>query len=152
MGNLEEHLIKELEVGCCYPGITKLAKKLSAPGATVHFNIRKMEKERKILAYKAVFDNAKINRGFSAFALVKLSGKAYEKRGFTLETARRIARHPQVESVDILTSEWELMVKICAKDQTDYLSIVEQCVGGDGIVKVNSLISLAKVKSEYVEI
>lgn len=151
MKNLEPRLVELLRTGCCAPSITKLAKKLGQPGSTIHFNIRKMEEAGKILAYKAVFDNARIGKGFTAFALVKLSADAYEKEGFALAVAKRIARHPEVESVDVLTGEWELIVKIRAQDQNDYFKLVQQCIAGEGVVKVNSLISLASAKSEYIE-
>jgi len=151
MKNIEEELIGELRTSSCAPSITKLARKLRKPGSTIHFNIKKMEKEGKILSYKAVFDNEKIGQGFTAFAMVKLSSKAYEKRNFTSEIAKRIARHPEVESVDALTGEWELVVKIRAKDQKEYYELAQQIIGGEGIVKVNSLVSLEQFKSEYVE-
>jgi len=150
MKNTEEELIGELRTGGCAPAITKLAKRLRKPGSTIHFNIKKMEKEGKILAYKAVFDYEKVGQGFAAFALVKLSSKAYEKRDFASEVARRIAKHPAVESVDALTGEWELIVKIRAKDQREYYSLAQEIISGDGIVKVNSLVSLGQFKSEYV--
>jgi DNA-binding Lrp family transcriptional regulator len=151
MKNIEEKLISELRTGYCVPAVTKLAKKLKQPGSTIHFNVKKMEKEGKIRTYKAVFDKDKIGLGFTGFALVKLSEKAYEEKGYTLDVAQRIAKHPEVESVDVLTGEWELIVKISAKDQKDYFSLVRKCIAGEGIRKVNSLISLEQVKSEYVE-
>jgi DNA-binding Lrp family transcriptional regulator len=151
MKDIGEELVEELRTGGCSPAITKLAKKLRKPGSTIHFNIKKMEKEGKILAYKAVFDNEKIGQSFTAFALVKLSSKAYERREFTSEVAKRIAEHPAVESVDALTGEWELIVKMRAKDQKEYYSLAQEIISGEGIVKVNSLISLEQFKSEYVE-
>ncbi|MCX6773949.1 MAG: Lrp/AsnC family transcriptional regulator [Candidatus Micrarchaeota archaeon] len=151
MKNIEEELVKELRSGGCVPAITKLARKLSHPGSTIHFNIRKMEKEGKILAYKAVLNNSKVDAGFTGFALVKLSAEAYERPGLTSEIAKRIARHPQVESVDALTGDWELIVKIRARDQKEYFTLVQRCIGGRGVVKVNSMISLEQFKSEYVE-
>ena len=150
MKDIGEELVEELRTGGCAPAITKLARKLRKPGSTIHFNIKKMEKEGKILAYKAVLDNEKVGQGFTAFALVKLSSAAYEKKGFGSEVARRIARHPAVESVDALTGEWELIVKIRAKDQKEYYSLAQDIISGEGIVKVNSLISLQQFKSEYV--
>jgi len=151
MKNIEEELVEELRVGGCAPAITRLAKKLRKPGSTIHFNVKKMEKEGKILSYKAVFDYEKIGQGFTAFALVKLSSRVYEKEGLTSEIAARIAGHPEVESVDVLTGEYELIVKLRAKDQKEYFSLARKCIAGEGIVKVNSLISLEQFKSEYVE-
>jgi Lrp/AsnC family transcriptional regulator for asnA, asnC and gidA len=152
MKDIVEELIRELQAGGCAPAITRLAKRLRKPGSTIHFNIRKMEKDGKILSYKAVFDNERIGQGFTAFALIKLSSAAYERKGFGSEVAKRIARHPAVESVDALTGEWELIVKIRAKDQKDYYSLVQEIISGEGIVKVNSLISLQQFKSEYVRL
>jgi DNA-binding Lrp family transcriptional regulator len=151
MKGIEEELINELRSDGCVPAITKLAKRLRKPGSTIHFNVKKMEKEGKILAYKAVFDYEKIGQGFTAFALVKLSSKVYEKEGLTSEIAGKIARHPEVESVDVLTGEYELLVKLRAKDQKEYFALARKCIAGEGIVKVNSLISLEQFKSEYVE-
>jgi DNA-binding Lrp family transcriptional regulator len=150
MKNIEEKLVKELRTGGCVPAITKLARKTGTPGSTIHFNIRKLEEEGKILAYKAVFNNELVGSGFTGFALVKLSVEAYEHKGFTSKVARRIARHPEVESVDVLTGEWELIVKIRARDQKEYLALVQHCIAGKGVVKVNSLISLEQIKSEYI--
>jgi len=147
-----ERLVDALRAGYCVPAVTKLAKRLKQPGSTIHFNIKKMEKDGRIMAYKAVFDKERIGLGFTGFALVKLSERAYTDPDFTLKVGRRIAKHPEVESVDVLTGEWELIVKISAKDQKDYFSLVRRCIAGEGISKVNSLISLSQLKSEYVEL
>jgi len=42
-------------------------------------------------------------------------------------------------------------VKIRAKDQKEYYELAQRIIGGEGIVKVNSLISLEQFRSEYVE-
>jgi DNA-binding Lrp family transcriptional regulator len=151
MKTIENELIEELRIGSCAPAITKLAKKLRKPGSTIHFNIKKMEKEGKILSYKAVFDNEKIGQGFIAFALVKLSSSVYSEEALTSRIAKRIAKYPEVESVDVLTGEYELIVKLRAKDQKEYFALARKCIAGEGIAKVNSLISLGQFKSEYVE-
>jgi len=150
MKKLEEPLINELRNGCCVPAITKLAKKLKQPGSTIHFNIKKMEKEGKIVGYKAIFDYSKINRGFTGFALVKLDQRAYHDLGFIDKMAARIVKNPEVESVDDMTGDWELLVKIRAKDHKEYLEVVKRCLSEEGIVKVHTLVSLKQYKSEYM--
>ena len=149
MKNLEKPIIEELNVGSCAPAITKLARKLKQHGSTIHFNIKRMEKEGKILGYKAVFNGQKIEQGFTVFALVKLNDTTYKDPGFTERIAKKIARHPEVESVDIMTGDWELLVKIRAKDQKDYFEAARRCIANEGVVKVHSMISLSSLKSEY---
>jgi DNA-binding Lrp family transcriptional regulator len=150
MKKLEEPLIKELKAGGCVPAITTLAKRLKQPGSTIHFNVKKMEKEGKILSYNAVFDHSKIGEGFTVFALVKLSDATYKEGDFTEKVAKKIATHPEVESVDIMTGDWELLVKIRAKDQGEYYSLARKCIAMPGVVKVHSMVSLRQFKSEYV--
>ena len=50
--------------------ILALAKKLHEPSATLHYNIKKLEREGVIKSYKAVFDYKKIGEGFTAFILI----------------------------------------------------------------------------------
>ena len=150
MKKLEEPLIKELRAGACVPAITTLAKRLKQPGSTIHFNVKKMEMEGTILSYKAVFDHSKIEEGFTVFALVKLNELAYEDEHFTERVAKKIASHAEVESVDIMTGDWELLVKIRAKDQGEYFGLARKCIAMPGVVKVHSMISLRELKSEYM--
>ena len=152
MKKLEEPLVEELTVGGCAPSVTKLAKKLKQPGSTIHFNIKKMEKEGKILGYKAVFDNSEIGRGFTVFALVKLDHATYTDPDFTESVAKKISKHSEVESVDIMTGDWELLVKIRAKDQKEYFDNARKCLASEGVVKVHSMVSLKTLKSEYLEV
>ena len=152
MKKLEEPLIRELTTGGCVPAVTKLAKKLRQPGSTVHFNIKKMEKEGKILGYKAVFDNEKVGRGFTVFALLKLDPTTYKNPKFAEEMATQVAKHPAVESVDIMTGDWELLVKVHAKDQKEYYETVSKGIAREGVVKIHSMVSLKELKSEYFRI
>ncbi len=48
MKDIEKRIIPELEKGSCVPSIIQLARKLKEPSSTLHFNLRKLEKEGKI--------------------------------------------------------------------------------------------------------
>ena len=64
MKHIGDKLIPLLASGNCTPQIAGLAKKTGEPGTTIHYNIKKLEKEGAIKAYKAVFDYKKIDKGF----------------------------------------------------------------------------------------
>ena len=72
MKNIKPRLIKLFKKGFCTPQIAKIAKEIREPSTTIHYNIKKLEKEGAIKTYKAVFDYKKIDEGFCVFLFVKL--------------------------------------------------------------------------------
>jgi len=142
-----QKLIPLLKSGHCAPKITHLSRKTNEPSATLHYNLRKMEREGVIKAYKAVFDPSKIDEGFRAIALLTLSPESYVD---PLTVAKKLAKHPSVESVDMCTGDWELIVRLQARGQDEFYSLVKKLFLRKEIAKVKSLVSLKQVKSEFV--
>ena len=65
--------------------------------------------------------------------------------------ARELARHKEVESIDILSGDWELIVKVRARDQDEYYEFLKKVISREkGIENTNSMISLKQVKTEFV--
>ena len=147
MKNITEKLVKMLKEGNCTPQIAQIAKKLKEPSTTLHYNIKKLEKEGAIKTYKAVFDYQKIDEGFCVFVLISLSPDEY---GNPEKIGNELAKHPQVESVDICTGNWEMIVKVRVKDQDEYYSLVKNVISRKGINKIVSLTSLKQLKTEGV--
>src|SRR3989344_8178295 len=138
MRDISSKLIELFNNGYCTPQIARIAKQLKVPSTTIHYNIKKLEREKTIRTYKAVFDYKKIDRGFCTYVLTSLSPDEYadpEKIGAEL------AKHPEVESVDICTGEWELVLKIRVKDQDEYYNFVKRVLSKKGIAKTKSLVS-----------
>jgi len=149
MKNLEQKIIPLLKSGFCTPKLSTLARKLRQPTTTIQYNIKKLEKEGKIRAYGAVFDYKKIDKGHCAFVLIGISPDIYndpEKIG------EEIAKHPNVESVDICTGDWELVVKMRAKDIDQYYALIKNVINRPGVIKTKSLTSLKQIKSEFIKI
>lgn len=143
-------LISELsKIDSCSPKIAELAFKLQIANSTIHYNIKKMEEEGKILGYKGVFNHKKVNQGFCSFTLMKLDGKYYDDLHSFNEFAKLLANHDKVESVDLITGEWEFLVKIRARDQDEYWASLQEIINKVPIIKINSMISLKQIKSEY---
>ena len=77
MKNIKEKLVNLFKTGYCTPQIARIAKKLKEPSTTIHYNIKKLEKEGAVRAYKAVFDYSKIGEGFCSYVLISLSPDEY---------------------------------------------------------------------------
>ncbi len=147
MKNMAEKLVKLFKEGNCTPQIAKIARKLKEPSTTVHYNIKKLEKEGAIKTYKAVFDYKKINEGFCVFMLVSLSPDEY---GGPENIGKELAKYQQVESVDICTGHCEMILKVRVEDQDAYYNLIKNVISRKGIEKIVSLTSLKQLKTEFV--
>ena len=150
MKNIKPRLIELFKEGYCTPQIGRIAQTIDEPAATIHYNIKKMEKEGAIRTYKAVFDYKKIDQGFCAYILVALSSDQYS----TPEAiANHLAKQKEVESVDIIAGEWELIVKVRTKDQDEYFNFLKNVISKkQSLHKTTTIISLKTVKTEFVSI
>jgi len=148
MKNIQPRLVELFKKGFCTPQIARIAKATNEPSTTIHYNIKKLENEGAIKAYKAVFDYNKINEGFCSFVLISLSPKEYSSPE---SVARRFAKHKEIESVDVIAGDWELILKIRTKNQNEYYDFLKSVISKEeGIRKTKSIISLKQLKTEFV--
>ncbi len=147
MKNITEKLVKLFKEGYCAPQIARIAKNLHEPATTLHYNIKKLEKEGIIKTYKAVFDYKQIQEGFCVFVLISLSPDEY---GNPEKIGRELAKNSEIESIDIVTGNWEMVVKVRVKDQDAYYHLVKNVISRKGINKIVSLTSLKQLKTEFV--
>ena len=63
-----------------------------------------------------------------------------------------MTKYSEIESVDILTGDWEMMLKIRVKDQDEYYNLVKTVLSRKGIAKIKTLTSLKQLKTEFVDI
>jgi len=148
MKNIEGRLLPLLKTGFCTPKVSSIARRLREPTTTIQYNIKRLEREGKVKGYKAVLNHEKLDRGFCAYALLELNPKAYVQPEVV---ARKIAKNPDVESVDICTGDWELIVKLRARDHNGYYGLVKTLLSQEEVAKIKSLISLKQMKSEFIE-
>lgn len=147
MKDIRKKLISLFKEGYCTPQIAKIAKKIKEPSTTLHYNIKKLEQEDAIKTYKAVFDYKKIDQGFCSYILINLSKDNYSDPEVI---ASKLAKDDLVESIDICTGDYELLLKLRTKDIDEYYAWVKAKVKMYDFVKTKSLTSLKQVKSEFV--
>ena len=148
MKDIQPKLIRLFKEGYCTPQIGRIAKEIDEPSSTIHYNIKKLENRGAVRTYKAVFYYKEIDEGFCAFILIALSSAEYADPE---RIARELARHEEVESVDILAGDWELIIKVRAKNQDEYYDFLKKVVSKEkGIENSSSIISLKQIKTEFV--
>ena len=149
MKDISSKLIRLFKEGYCTPQIARIARKIKEPSTTIHYNIKKLEKDGAIKLYKAVFDYKKIGEGHCAYLLINLSPDEY---GNPERVAKEIAKHPNIESVDIVTGDWELIVKVRTKDQDEFYKFLYNLLYKEDFQKTLSLVSLKQFKTEFVSL
>jgi len=149
MKDIQSRLIELFKQGYCTPQIARLAKKLHEPSTTLHYNIKKLEQEGKIKSYKAVFDYKKIDEGHCTYVFVNLSKENY---GDPEKVAKEIAKDVRVESVDVCTGDYELLIKLRTKDIDEYYSLIKDWIKRFEFSKTTSVTSLKQVKTEFTEV
>ena len=149
MKNIRPRLIELFKKGYCTPQIAKIAKKIKEPSTTLHYNIKNLEKDGAIKTYKAVFDYKKIGEGHCTYILINLH---QEKYGDPEGAAKQIAKDSRVESVDICTGDYELLIKLRTKDIDEYYDFIKNSIIEYGFAKTTSITSLKQIKTEFVEL
>jgi len=149
MKNIQPKLINLFKKGYCVPQIARIAKELKEPSTTIHYNIKKLEQLGAIKTYKAVFDYKKIEEGFCVLVLIAISPETY---GNPEKMAVDLAKIPEIESVDICTGDWEIILKVRVKDQEEYYQLVKNVISRKGIEKINTITSLKQVKSDFIKL
>jgi DNA-binding Lrp family transcriptional regulator len=150
MKNIKPKLIRLFKEGYCTPQIARIARTIDEPSATIHYNIKKLETEGIIKTYKGVFDYKKINEGFCAYLLIALS---FEEYSSPERIAKDLAKHKEVESIDIVSGDWELIVKVRTKDQDDYYNFLTNVFSENtGVQKTKSMITLKQIKTEFINV
>jgi DNA-binding Lrp family transcriptional regulator len=148
MKDIKPKIIELFKEGNCTPQISVIAKELKEPSTTIHYNIHKLEEEGAIKAYKAVFNYKKIDEGHCSYIFVNLSAENY---GDPEKVAKEIAKDSRVESIDIITGDYEMLIKLRTKDIDEYYEWIKENVKRFGFAKTTSVTSLHQIKSEFVK-
>ena len=95
----------------------EIARQLNIPVTTVFTRIKKLEQKGIIKEYRAILNEKKLGKGTTAFILASFSYRTQNKELLSQrELAREIAKFPEVQEVHIITGDWDLLIKVKAKN------------------------------------
>lgn len=120
----------------------KIAKKTNLPQTTVHNRIVKLRKEGIIEKFTIKLNHDKIGMTFPVQLLVSVDYELLKKQKKTQhDLAKEIKKMPNVERVDIVTGEFDLVVRARVKDVKEYDTfLLKKFQRIDGIAKTKSLV------------
>ncbi len=65
---------------------------------------------------------------------------------------KELAKHQEVESVDICTGDWEIILKVRAGDKDEYYDFAKNVISREGVTNIKTLMSMKQLKTEFVEL
>ena len=102
----------------CKLSSREIARKIGSPITTVFAKIRRMEELGIIKDYRAVLNSKKLGLSATALILASVSYQTKDKDRLISqrEIASDISKFPEVQEVHIVTGDWDLFIKLRAKD------------------------------------
>jgi DNA-binding Lrp family transcriptional regulator len=146
MKNIKDKLIKIFLLGGCTPQISKIAKNIKEPSTTIHYNIKKMEKENLIRGYKAIINFKKINLGYTTYLFLDLNSEKYSDSELVL---KELAKYTEIESIDICTGEYGIILKIRSESIEKYYLFIKKILKKYNFSKTLSVASLKEIKNNF---
>ncbi len=94
----------------------EISDRTGLPVTTVFAKIRRIEKAGLIKGYHAVLNAGQLGASTTAFILASFSYKSGEKSISQRKVAKELASFPEVQEVHIISGEWDIIIKVKAKD------------------------------------
>jgi DNA-binding Lrp family transcriptional regulator len=122
----------------------QIAKKTEIPITTVFNRIKNLEKNGVIRGYTCTLDRKKLGRGVSAHLLININFDKLSKKMMNEEDlANKLLRIPGIESVDTLSGEADMIIKVSVGDIDKLNEMLTQKLRGfEEIVNVKTFIIL----------
>jgi len=142
-GNIIDRSILKFLQQDCRISLDVLAKKVGVPKSTLHYRIKRLEKEGVIDGYYAKVDPLKLGYDYVAVILVKARyGPHYHEK-----LGKKIAKISGVWGVYYVLGEYDFIVLIRARDREDYMDKLELMSSMPDIERTNTQVA-AKVLVE----
>lgn len=121
----------------------EISRKTKIPLTTVHHRIKKMQKNGVIKKYSIELDWEKVGKSISAYVMVSANQQFAGKKVFQQDITKQIRKFSSVETVDIVTGQTDILVKVRCKDVKDLDKFITQDLRSiDGVDKTVSMLVL----------
>ena len=95
----------------------EISDQTNLPVTTVFAKIKRIERLGLVRGYHAVLNSKELGIGTTAFIFASF---AYQKNQHRIISQRKVAREissfPEVQEVHIISGEWDILIKVKAKD------------------------------------
>ncbi|MFP3144557.1 MAG: Lrp/AsnC family transcriptional regulator [Caldisphaera sp.] len=133
-------IIKSLESDSRKPW-RQLAKELNLSEATIYLRIKKLEENEIIKGFTIKVDPLKIGLSITVFLLIKARAENIT------QIKKELVDLDYIVEIHEITGSYQFLVKMLAPSQREVSKAIENIMKIQGIVEVNTLMSLNTLKS-----
>ncbi len=142
MDKTDAYVLRALQQDCRIP-LQKIAKRLGVPKSTIHYRIRRLERDGVVEGYYAKVNAAGLGYDYLAIILVRAKyGPGYHEK-----VGRKLARIQGVWAVYYVLGDIDFIVLIRAVDRDDYMRKLEHISSMSDIERTSTQV-VAKVVKE----
>jgi DNA-binding Lrp family transcriptional regulator len=94
----------------------EISDRTGLPVTTVFAKIKRIERLGLVKGYHAVLNARELGAGTTAFILASFAYKSEERIVSQRKVAKEIANFPEVQEVHIISGEWDILIKVKARD------------------------------------
>lgn len=122
-----------------------IAERINATAAEVLNEIQILEKEKVILGYRAVFDEAQLEEN-AVKAIIEVKVKPQREGGFD-KVARILSRFPQVSALYLMSGPYDLLLEVKGQSLNEVAYFVSSKLATvDGVLSTSTHFLLKKYK------
>ena len=146
LDELDEKILK-LIVGNARMPFLEVARECNVSGAAIHQRIQKLTNIGVIKSSEFILDNTKI--GYDTCAYIGLYLKS---PGQFTEVTEALMKIPEVVECHYTTGQYDMFIKLYAKDNNDLLRIIHTKLQPLGLARTESLISFKEAFRRHIPI
>ena len=138
---LDLAILRELQVDCRIP-LQEIAEKVGAPTSTVHYRVKRLERDGVIDGYYANINPERL--GYDYLTVIKVHasyGPGYHER-----IGRKLAKIPGVWAVYFTFGETDFFVLTRSQDKSEHLKILDVLMATKGIERTSTQIVARVIK------
>jgi len=141
--DLDLAILRELQVDCRIP-LQEIAEKVGAPTSTVHYRVKRLERNGVIDGYYANINPERLGYDYLSIILVRAAyGPGFHKR-----IGKKLAKIPGVWAVYFTLGDTDFFVLTRSKNKAEYMKILEVLMTSKEIERTSTQVVARVIKED----
>jgi Lrp/AsnC family leucine-responsive transcriptional regulator len=143
LDDLDFAILRELQEECRTP-LQEIAERVGAPVSTVHYRVKRLERESVIEGYHAKINPEKMDLEY----ITAMRVSADYASGYYSVIGDELAKIPGVWAVYLVLGDYDFLVLTRSKDREEFLKIVDNAIQVKGLKKTSTQVVAKLIKED----
>ncbi|MHA2351764.1 MAG: Lrp/AsnC family transcriptional regulator [Candidatus Thorarchaeota archaeon] len=143
LDELDLAILKQLQIDCRIP-LQEIAEKVGSPTSTVHYRVKRLEREGVIDGYYANVNPEKLGLEYLTVIQVRaVYGPGYHER-----IGKKLAKIPGVWAVYFTLGETDFFVLTRSENKSEYMKILDVLMATKGIERTSTQVVATVIRED----